>query len=75
MNLIDLYLKMNSCERDTDNNIYFISPSTNEKKVIGVLEGYDVQEGTFKVYIKKFKENTKFLNLISEEVIVNESEK
>ena len=75
MNLIDLYLKMNSCERDSKNNIYFISPLTNEKKIIGVLEGHDVQDGVFKVYIKKFKEETKFLNLTTEEVVVDEKGK
>lgn len=72
MHLIDLYLKMNACERDSENNIFFISPSTNEKKIIGVLEGFDIQNGVFKVYIKKFKEETQFLNLVTEEIVVDE---
>ena len=72
MNLIDLYLKMNSCERDKEDNIYFISPSSNEKKVIGKLEGYDIKDGVFNLYIDKYKEETQFLNLVTHEVVVDE---
>jgi hypothetical protein len=53
MNMVDMYLKMNSCERDRDNNIYFVDPMDNSKRdLIGMLKEVDIKNGVLNITYK-----------------------
>lgn len=38
INMIDIYLKMNSCERDSSNNVYYVDLSQGKREKIGRLK-------------------------------------
>lgn len=63
MNMVDLYLQMNSCERDGQNNVYFVDPTDNTKKEhVGKLIDWSMKGNEVNI---KFKSNKdlKFIKL------------
>lgn len=65
MNMLDMYLKMNSCQRDKDNNVYFVDPLDNSKKeLVGELSKYYVRDGTLYIdIIKKVERPLEFIQI------------
>ena len=72
MNMIDMYLKINSCERDRNDNIYQIS-ETNEKVLLGKIKDYRINTNTGKLvlHIDKFQESVSFLQILTIETVVD----
>lgn len=62
MNMIDMYLKINMCERDENNNVFFISE--NERKHIGKITGYKIEDGVLDVNIVA-NQNINFIKLMA----------
>lgn len=65
MNMVDMYLKMNSCERDKNNKVYFVDPVDNSKReFIGILDKVDLKDGTLYInVIKKVEKPIKFIQI------------
>lgn len=61
MNMIDIYLKMNMCVRDKDNNIYIVESNDN-KKLIGKIKDYKIKDGVLDIVISP-KEPIQFLQI------------
>jgi len=52
MNMIDMYLKMNSCERDKDNNVFLIDQLDNTKReLLGTIKRTSIEKGVLNIVI------------------------
>lgn len=52
MNIIDMYLAMNSCERD-DNDVYFVDHTDRSKReLIAVISQTDITDSTLNIRMK-----------------------
>lgn len=52
MNMVDLYLSMNSCERDKNNNVFLIDQFDNTKrKLLGTIKRTSVEKGVLNIVI------------------------
>jgi len=59
MNMIDMYLSMNSCSRDEDDNLYLIKDE-GKKTLIGKIHSVEMDEGDLTMKISS-KYNLKFV--------------
>jgi len=59
MNMIDMYLSMNSCSRDKDDNLYLIKDE-GKKTLIGKIDSIEMNEGELNMKISS-KYNLKFV--------------
>ena len=63
INMIDIYLRMNSCERDDANNVYFVDLSKSKKEKIGRLKQAQMDKnGTLNIEFISDKD-IKFINV------------
>lgn len=52
MNMVDMYLSMNSCERDKNNNVFLIDQFDNTKrKLLGTIKRTSVEKGVLNIVI------------------------
>ena len=63
INMIDIYLRMNSCERDESNNVYYVDLSKSKKEKIGRLKTAKMDKnGTLNIEFISDKD-IKFINV------------
>lgn len=55
LNMIDIYFKMNSCERDSLNNVYYVDMSKGKREEVGRIQGYKVKDGTLFIDFVSYK--------------------
>lgn len=61
--MIDIYLRMNSCERDSANNVYYVDLSKSKKEKIGRLKEAKMDKnGTLNIEFISDKD-IKFINV------------
>lgn len=61
MNMIDMYLSMQSCTRDKDNCIYY-NETDGKKTLVGKIKKYEIVDGTLEVTITP-KASVQFINI------------
>jgi len=55
MNMIDMYLAMNSCERD-GNDVYFVDPMDNSvREHIAIIKKTEIVDGTLNINMTMLK--------------------
>lgn len=55
MNMIDMYLAMNSCERSGD-DVYFVDPMDNTKREhIAVIKKTEIKDGVLNIHMNYLK--------------------
>ena len=59
-NMIDMWLSMNSCVRDKNDDIYFVDGG--KPQYLGTLDGYSIKDGVLNINVRA-KQSIDFINV------------